>query len=81
MKTPIRILTDLAPGWRLGADELQWLVLKWRHPAWRRIAFVATNKQVLMRIFQEYGIPLSREAQSYVNRLPEGFRDGRAGIG
>jgi len=81
MKPAIRVLIDLAPGWRLGADPLQWIVLKWRPPAWRAIAFVASNKQVLNRVLTEYGIQLSSEARTYIDHLPERFRVWAAEMG
>ena len=58
-KTRDRFLFDLAPGWALGYDNNQWIVLKARGDKsksvqrWRPVSFVGPNKLVLMRVFRE----------------------------
>jgi len=78
MKPVIRVLIDLAPGWRLGVDPLQWVLLKWLRPKWRAIAFIATDTCVLKRVIQECGITLTVEAATFIDTLPRRFRDGEA---
>ena len=70
---PDRPLFDLAPGWRLAHDRLQWVVQRCQGSKWRALHFVATKKAVLERIFREEGICLTPEARRAVDALPERF--------
>ena len=74
---PDRPLFDLAPGWRLTTDDVQWIVQNFRPPRWRSVAFVATTKVVLERILREQGVVLTPEARRALDRLPETFREWR----
>ena len=71
-----RFLFDLAPGWALGYDKNQWIVLKARgdkrenHQSWRSVSFVGSNKLALMRIFREKGIGLHPSAKKALASFP-----------
>ena len=71
---PDRPLFDLAPGWRLARDKLQWVLQRKQGSKWRSLHFVATKKAVLERIFREEGICLTPEARRAVDALPEHFK-------
>ena len=68
---PDRQLFELAPGWRLTTDDLQWIVQHYRPPRWRSVAFVATTKVVLKRVLRELGVGYPANA---LDHLPERFR-------
>ncbi len=72
---PDRLLFDLAPGWRLARDKLQWVLQRKQGSKWRPLHFVATKKAVLERIFREEGICLTPESRRAVDALPESFRE------
>jgi hypothetical protein len=73
-----RHLFDLAPGWALGYDERQWMVMKGRQKngkqIWRPVSFVASTKLVLERVIGEHGITLTPAAQKSLDQLPERFK-------
>lgn len=74
----------LGDGWALGADNLQWMVLRARRHKgrvkWQPVAFVASNKAVLKRVLREKGASLSREGEAALNALNETFRKWRETI-
>ena len=74
-----RHLFDLAPGWALGYDERQWMVMKGRQKngkqIWRPVSFVASTKLVLARVIGEHGITPTPAAQKSLDQLPERFRE------
>lgn len=83
-----QFLIDLAPGWALGFEKLQWVLFRAdKRPLegekslpgvrWRGVAFIATTKAVLRRCIHEYGIELTPEATAYLDGLPEKFREWR----
>ena len=74
---PDRPLFDLAPGWRLTSDALQWVIQRKHGSKWRALHFVEGKKAVLERIFREEGISLTPEARRAVDALPESFREWR----
>jgi hypothetical protein len=74
-----RHLFDLAPGWALGADSNQWMLLRVRkrrdetyHQA---ISFIGSTKTVLLRVLREKGVQPAPEAHALLQALPEKFRD------
>ena len=73
-----RHLFDLAPGWALGCDECQWMVMKGRQKNgaqnWRPVSFIASNKLVLARVIGELGITPTPAAQKSLDQLPERSR-------
>ncbi len=71
------MMLDLAPGWRLTSDALQWVIQRKQGSKWRPLHFVATKKAVLERIFREEGICLTPDARRAVDALPESFREWR----
>jgi hypothetical protein len=74
-----RHLFDLAPGWALGYDERQFMVMKGRQKngtqIWRPVSFVASTKLVLARVISEHGIVPTPAAQKALDQLPERFRE------
>jgi len=68
------MMLDLAPGWRLTSDALQWVIQRKQGSKWRPLHFVATKKAVLRRILREEGICLTPEARRAVDALPEHFK-------
>ncbi len=71
---PDRLLFDLAPGWRLARDKLQWVLQRKHGSKWRPLHFVEGKKAVLERIFREEGICLTPESRRAVDALPESFK-------
>jgi hypothetical protein len=72
----------IGPECALGADNLQWVVLRARrhrgHVKWQPVAFVGSTRAVLTRILREKGDVLSPEGESALNALNPTFREWRA---
>jgi hypothetical protein len=79
-----RFLFEISEGWALGHDKLQWILLKREksarqgkksHPSfrWRAVSFIASTKQVLLRVVAEKGIQPTLEGWAALNALPETF--------
>ena len=71
---------DAKENWALGADNQQWMVMRWKRPDWRPVSFVASKKRVVMRVLDEKGIALTENAITRLNALPERFLDWRDGL-
>ena len=71
------VLIVLANRWRLCGDNSQWRLEHFVAPKWRPVAFVASEKAVLMRLLREKGVDLSPEAIRALDCLPDRFRDWR----
>lgn len=73
----IRWIADLAHGWALGADELQWIVLRRRNKrtqtGWKPVSFIASNKTTLRRVLREKGVRLDAKAERQLDALDENF--------
>ncbi len=78
-----RILFELAPGWALGADRNQWIVMRRRKRRdqhyWHPVSFIGSTKTTLLRVLREKGIHTSEKGQAALNALPERFLDWRDG--
>ena len=78
-----RFLFDQAPGWALGYDNNQGIVLKTRvekrnnRQPWEAVSFIGSNKLALMRVFMEKGINLHPSAKKAVTSLSDRFLDWR----
>jgi len=76
-----RFLFELAEGWTLGADDLQWMLLRARkrhaETVWQPVAFIASTKSILRRCMAESGVQLTPTAEGRFDALPEQFRDWR----
>lgn len=77
-----RFLFDLAPGWALGFDDLQWILLKRYNPGrghrrwpWKGVSFIASEKRFLERVIREKRVPLTPEGRAQLNALPATFRE------
>ena len=72
-------LFDLAPGWALGYDTSQWMLLRRRNfrteCGWKPVSFIASNRDILDRCIGENGIQPTPAAQAKLDALPFRFRD------
>ena len=72
-----RFLFDLAPGWALGYDKNQWIVMSRRNLrtqcGWKAVSFIGCKKPTLLRVLREKGVELYPEAQASLDLMPEGF--------
>ena len=72
-----RILFDLAPGWALGCDKSQWMVMRrFGKPGkeqWVSQAYIGGSKTTLVRVINELGITPIPEAWGKIAALPETF--------
>ena len=79
---------DLGNGWALAADKNQWILKKakaWRGGVkWQPVAYVGSNKAVLMRVMRKEGIAVPPDASAAVNRFfaaePARFIEWRDGV-
>ena len=81
-----KVIIELCPGWALGFDPRQWVLMKAdktppgaeKSTAGARLrasAFIASTKAVLWRCIRENEIQLSPEATNYIKAMPETFRE------
>lgn len=83
MRDTVLFPLDDAGDWVLGADNLQWIVLRARkrrdeaylHP----VSYVTSTKTVLARVARENGVTVSASALAHLDAMPEHFRDWRDG--
>jgi hypothetical protein len=75
---PLRLGDRLA----LGADDLQWIVLRARHHRgqlkWQAVAFVRSTRGVLTRVIRETGAELSPDGEAALNALEPTYDAWRA---
>ena len=73
-----RILIELAPGWAIGADNLQWMLMRAKirrgQRDWTPVAFIASEKRILRRVLRENGVEPTPEAARYLDALPPTFK-------
>ena len=73
----IKPLFELAPGWWLGRDHNQWILLRQRNlrtqRGWKPEAFVGSSRAVLQRVLLEKGITPVPEAERKMDALPFSF--------
>ena len=72
----------LSENWSLAADDLQWILKKrgsidkrTGEHRWRDMAFVATEKRILMRCMRENGVVTDANGQRSLDKLPETFQE------
>ena len=74
-----RILFELADGWALGHDKLQWMLMRARNRhaerVWQPVSFIGFGKRILERCIRENGVHPTLVAQSKLDALPDQFRD------
>jgi len=81
-----RTLIELAPGWALSADDLQWILCKadkrgpqaekrHRRAPWRGVSFIASTKSILRRVLREKGVIPTLEAARYLDAMPDTFQE------
>ena len=73
-----RHIIRLNDRWALSADNLQWIVEHYRPPKWRAVAFIASNKAVLMRVLREKGVDITPNAKDALDHLPDTFREWKS---
>lgn len=76
-------LFEIAPGWGIGFDGLQWMLMKAQKPGpkkspWRPVIFIATERRILERVIRDKGIVMTAEGRDRLDTLPGGFRDFKA---
>ena len=76
-----RFLFDLAPGWALGYDKNQWIVLRSRNlrtqRGWKAVSFIGLKKTTLLSVLLEKGVELNPAAQANLELFPDRFLDWR----
>ena len=73
---------DLAPGWCLRADPLQWMLYRERsrrgQSTWQPIAFVGSNKRMLARVMAREGLfdhlDLQPAVHTFLSASPQSFK-------
>jgi hypothetical protein len=81
-----RFLVEISEGWALGYDKLQWILLKREksrrqggksYPTfrWRAVSFIASTKEVLLRVVAEKGIQPTPEGWAALSSLSDTFSD------
>ena len=74
-----RIFLNLKPGWALGYDKLQWMLMKRRNSrtqtGWKPVSFIACFKHILIRVLREKDITPTPKAQWYIDAMPDTFRE------
>lgn len=74
-------LFDLAPGWAVGFDDLQWMLMRVvkrkpsdRRSPWVPVAFVATERRILDRVIRDRGITVTADGRAHLDALPDHFK-------
>jgi hypothetical protein len=74
-----RVFLHLCRSWAIGYDQCQWMVLRAKkrrdRSFWNPVAFIATTKDVLLRVIAEKGIRPTPEAETYIEQMPDKFRE------
>nr|BDD44736.1 hypothetical protein 2 [Rhodospirillaceae bacterium] len=73
-----RFLFQLDDKHALGADPLQWMVLRCRKQGvddWYPISFIATEKSILLRVLKDKGVDPTPAAVAALSALPDTFRE------
>lgn len=72
----------LSEKWALAYDKSQWIVQRRKAPGkkggqcrWSNVAFVASRKDVLLRVLREKGTEIEPDAQEYLHAMPHTFRE------
>lgn len=75
------MVTHIAEGWAIFANANQWVLCRARmrrqDSYWQPIAFIGSNKSVLVRVLREKRIKVSMAAQFQIDDWPEKFLDWR----
>lgn len=74
----VRHIIRLNDRWALSNDNSQWIVEHYRPPKWHRVAFIASNKAVLMRVLREKGIAINPAAKNALGHLPATFQEWKS---
>jgi hypothetical protein len=69
------VIAQINDGWALGADDLQWILLRRRKgpQPWYGVSFVSSTKDILARCMKEAGISAD-EVEMVLEDLPDTFR-------
>jgi len=74
---------DLAPGWSLRADPLQWMICRERFRrgviTWQPVSFIASNKRMLASAIARAGLfnrpDLYPAVHAFLSASPHSFRE------
>ena len=77
-----RVLFRLCPGWAIGADGLQWLLYRVLYKRdslrFKPKAYIATTKNILLRVLRENGIEPDAEGRAALDAMPDTFKEFRS---
>ena len=72
----------LSEKWALAYDKSQWIVQRRKAPGkkggerkWAAVSFVASNKDILLRVLREKGAEIDPAAREYIDAMPDTFRE------
>ena len=72
----------LSEKWALAYDKNQWIVQRRKAPGmkggkcrWAAVSFVASDKDVLLRVLREKGAGIDPAARDYIDAMPDTFRE------
>ena len=72
-------LFELAEGWALRFDELQWMICRERkrhaQVVWHPVSFIGCTKAALLVCMRQRGIIRTPEAQAKLDQMSERFQD------
>ncbi len=69
-KEPADCVLMVNETWAITTDCIQWILMHYRPPKWRAVAFAQRDKAVLIREMRRNGIKLSPELLDALDRLP-----------
>jgi len=71
--------TQTSPGWALGWDHRQWMLMRSRKRQegsyWQPVAYIASEKCILERCMAENKCSPDADGLAFLQTLPEHFRD------
>jgi hypothetical protein len=65
---------QLSTNWRIATDPMQWHVQKRKKTKkgydWKSLAFIGSNKEILLRCLQEKDAIIDKRGQTRLKKLP-----------
>lgn len=58
--------------WAVGADDLQWILLRKKGNQWRAVSFVRSTRDILARCMREKGVEAA-DSDLLLSGLPDSF--------
>ncbi len=72
----------LSKKWALAYDKNQWIPQRRKVPGkkggecrWDAVSFVASNKDILLRVLREKGAEIDPAAREHIDAMPHTFRE------